>query len=178
MIECILLILKTYQTLIVGFLGFSGVVLTMLFNAKMQREQHASNLKHEANLLRVAIKTELLANQEAYEIRIKEFNKPNSDYPDALMKNSLVDNIYNELIGKIGVLTEVEVEKVIHAYAIMSEVLYRVRIIAGTDKIIGYNNESIRITEEKFETVSKLHANILPSIVQAISSIDNQLHAA
>jgi hypothetical protein len=31
--------LKTYQTLIVGFVGFLGVILTMLWNAYLQREQ-------------------------------------------------------------------------------------------------------------------------------------------
>lgn len=177
MTEWIFCVLQPFQTLFVGVLGFAGVIITMLVNAKMQRSQHDRVLLHESNSLRVAIKSELLANKQAYEFRVEQFNEP-SEGSDALIHNKLTDNIYKELLPKIGLLTEEEIEKVLNAYALMSELPYRVRILVGTDCVSGYKNEFIRIKEERQEIVLKMHENILPIIIQAISTVESHLKIA
>lgn len=70
MTEWILCMIQSYQTIFVGLLGFAGVIITMLANAAMHRNQLNRKLLHEANSLRTAIKSELDANINAYKLRV------------------------------------------------------------------------------------------------------------
>jgi hypothetical protein len=149
----------------------------MLANATLQRNQLKRTLLHETNSLRTALKSELNANISAYKLRIKQFNEP-SEYKNALVPNNPTDNIYKELLNKIGLLSEMEVEKTIKAYALLSELPYRIRILVGTDNIGGFNNEFIRVDSDKFEIVLKIHESILPTLIEATDEIEHQLKNA
>ena len=170
--------LQAYQTLIVGTLGFIGVILTMLANAYMQRKQYERKILHEANSLRVALKTELNANRQSFKGRIEQFEERDEIYTDALIQNRSDDKIYTELLGLIGLLTEQEIEKVTEAYGLLAEIPYRIRIIVGTDGIGGFNDEFIRVKKEHHETVTKIHQVAIPVISQAIDTIDAHLKSA
>lgn len=166
--------LQTYQILITGLLGFTGVIITMLWNAKAQRDQFERNIKHETNSLRAAIKSELKANKQAYELRIKQFNET-SEYSDALVPSKLINAIYRELVNKIGLLTDEEIEAIIEVYALMAELPYSMRILVGTDNVGGFNNEFIRVTKDKQDLVKKMHEKDLPAINKAMSTIGKYL---
>ena len=170
--------LQTYQTLIVGTLGFLGVIITMLANAYLQRKQYERKIQHETNSLRVALKTELKANRQSFEGRIEQFQESDEYYTDALVQNRSDDKIYNRLLDNIGLLTEKEIEKVSEAYAFLAEVPYRIRIIVGTDAIGGFNDEFIRISKEHHETVNQIHQVALPIVSDAIDTIDERLKSA
>lgn len=171
MIDQLFCYIKAYPTIFVGLLGFSGVITTMIFNAKMQRNLHDRALRHQTNSLRVAIKSELNSNKQSYEYRIEQFNEP-SKFSDALFPSKIENEIYKQLISNIGLLTDEEVEKIINAYALISEIPYRVRILVGTDSIGGHNDEFIRLKGDQKKVVSKIHENILPDIVEAIDTIE------
>ena len=169
--------LQTYQTLIVGRLGFSGVIITMLANAKLQRRRYDRKLQYEANSLRAAIKSELSANRQAFEQRFAQFNEP-TEYEDALIQNKSNEKIYSELLSNIGLLTEQEIEKVIEAYALLAEIPYRVRILVGTDGVGGYKDEFIRVPKGHQEIVAEMHKMTIPVLSQAIDVIDAHLKSA
>lgn len=174
---CFTEILKTYQTLIVGVLGFTGVIVTLRENSKLQRRQLSSKLKHDADSLRTALKSELNANRRAFETRLEQFNEP-VEYEDALLQNRTNDTIYKELLKDIGKLSEHEIEKIIEAYSILSEVPYRIRILVGTDRVGGFNNEFIRVPNSHQEIVAGLHKQVVPIIDEAISAINANLKSA
>ncbi|MCU7813171.1 MAG: hypothetical protein KZQ77_18355, partial [Candidatus Thiodiazotropha sp. (ex Notomyrtea botanica)] len=132
---------------------------------------HERELQHEANSIRVAIKSELDSNKNAYELRITQFNEP-TDYTNALIQTKLIDNIYKELIPKIGLLSQEEVEIIIDTYSLLSEVPYRIRILVGTDNVGGFNNEFMRVSEDRIDTVKILHIKVLPKIESAINALD------
>lgn len=178
MTDAILCVLRSYQSLIVGLLGFTGVIITMLANARMQRSQHERVCLHEANSVRVAAKTELEANKKAYELRIEQLNEQPKDHTEALVPSRVLDNIYKEMLSKFGLLSEEELKNIINAYALITELPYKLRILVGTDNIGGYNNEFIRVGDGKHIIASKMHENILPAINEAISSIENHLKFA
>lgn len=167
----ILCILKTYQILIAGIVGFTGVVCTMLANAYIQRTQHRRKVRHEKQALRSALKAELNANKEAYEHRIEQFNEPSGDN-HALMQNKVQDNVYNTLLEKIGILEPNEIKRIVEAYQIICEIPYRVRIMVGTDAIGGFEDEYICLRPEHMDKVKKIHEALLPTIIAAIESID------
>ena len=52
-------VVNEYQTLIVGGLGFFGVMVTMAFNAWQSRQQLREELRHERQAMRVALIEEL-----------------------------------------------------------------------------------------------------------------------
>src|SRR5258707_5733563 len=57
--------IETYQTLIVGFVGFRGVIIAMLGNARLQRKQDERRERREATALRTALIEELKQQREA-----------------------------------------------------------------------------------------------------------------
>jgi len=178
MANCVLQVVKDYQTLLVGLLGFTGVITTMLANAKMQRNQHERALLHEARSARVAIKTELLANKKSYELRISQLNEPPDESSGALVPSKLSNQLYNELLPKLGILSEEELEKVIQAYALISEAPYRLRILVGTDNVIGLNGENIRVESGKLQAAKEIHERILVVITKAIELVESHLENA
>lgn len=95
-----------------------------------------------------------------------------------MIPNNSTDNIYKELLSKIGLLSEKEVEKIINAYALLSELPYRIRILVGTDNIGGFSNEFIRVRIDKADVVSKIHENIIPVLMETTDEIENQLKNA
>ena len=178
MTEWIFCLIQSYQTIFVGLLGFLGVIITMLANAKIQRNQIKRTQLHEANSLRIALKSELNANVNAYQLRIEQFKEPSESDKDAIVPNRATDGIYKELLNKIGLLSENELEKIIKAYALLSELPYRIRILVGTDNIGGFENEFLRVKNNKLKTVLKIHESILPSLIEATEEIEHQLKKA
>ena len=177
MLNCILNIFETYQTFFTGMLGFAGVIITMIVSAKTQRKLQKDRIEHEKRALRVALKSELIATRNSYELRIDQLNEPGHENDDVLIQNKIVDGIYRTLLDKIGLLTEEEVEKILNAYLLMAELPYGIRILTGTDNIGGYENEFIRVKKHLQSTVEKMHKSYLPKINDAIESIDKQLNS-
>ena len=166
---------QSYQILITGLIGFTGVIITMLANAKLQRNQYERKIMHETSSLRAAIRSELNANKQMLELRIEQLNEP-TEYSDALIPRKIYDDIYKELISKLGLLTDKEIEKVIHAYALIAELPYDLTILVGTYNVGGINNDYIRISRDKHgDIVIKMHEKNLPIINNAINEIEKYL---
>ena len=168
----LLCMLETYQTFLTGLLGFAGVIITMIVNAKLQRDSQSRQMDHEANAIRVAIKSELIANKNAYENRIQQFDK-HSDFSHALVPINTIDSVFKSLQNKIGLLTETELENIFNAYLLIQDLPYRTIIYAGTDAVGGLNNDFIKLDKEQQTVVSDMHRNFLLDIERAIQSIDD-----
>lgn len=174
MISSILCIFETYQTFFTGLLGFTGVIITIVVSAKHQTKLQSRQIKHEARSLRVALKSELVANKKSYEDRIQQFND-RSDFSHALVPNNTVDHVFRTLLNKIGLLSEEEVENILKAYLLIAELPYRLRILVGTDNVGGLNDEYIRLNKDQQPIASEIHKRFLPDIVNAIDSINQHL---
>lgn len=165
---------ETCQTFFTGLLGFAGVIIAMLVNANIQRGIQASQIKHDIRSLRVALKSELIANRSAYELRIRQFNEP-SEFNTALVPNEPVDQVYKSLINKVGQLSEEEVKHITTAYLLLAELPFRLRVLAGENCVVGYKNESIKLSSNDRSKASDIHKSLLPEIVKAIESIERKL---
>lgn len=172
MVEAIQSFVQANQVLSTGVLGFAGVILTLLTNARLQRKQHQRQVAHDANVLRAAIKAELTVNKLAYEGRLEQFADVN-ETNHVLIPNKVVDNVYQKLLDKIGLLTEAETQKIVEAYLSLSDLPYRIRILAGTDSLGGMGDEYVRLDQTRIETAKKMHEAYLPRIIEAIKAIDN-----
>jgi len=172
--ESFLCIFEKYQTFFTGLLGFTGVVITMVVNARLQRSAQSRKLAHEARTLRVALRAELDANRKAFEGRIQQLDE-RSDFSHALVPNQPINQIYTSHLDKLGLLSDDEIEKVIKAYLLVSDLFFRMRILVGTDNVIGINNEIIRLDQERRSIASGMHKSFLPDIKKAIKAIDEKI---
>jgi hypothetical protein len=65
MLNCIADFVRTYQTLIAGIVGFSGVIITLLVNAHLVRAHETRKEKRETDALRKALMEELNVQRDA-----------------------------------------------------------------------------------------------------------------
>jgi hypothetical protein len=64
--------------LIVGGVGFTGVILTLATNASLARRQHVRQVEHERTVVRTALRAELEAIAKAYRDRIEMLSEPSA----------------------------------------------------------------------------------------------------
>jgi hypothetical protein len=65
-------LVQEFQSLIVGTLGFAGVIITLVLNARYAREQRREERSHECQTLRVALIEELSINRMSLARNIEE----------------------------------------------------------------------------------------------------------
>ena len=171
MFDSILCVIRTYQTLVTGLLGFSGVIVTLSVNAWLQRLQHQTKIEHDRSALRLALRAELNINKQTYDLRIGDL-KNTPEHKHALIPTKIMNEVYETLLGTIGLLSDMEIEKVINAYLLIAEIPYRLKLLVGTDNIGGTESEFIRLREEHMDVARKIHESILPKITEAIESIN------
>ena len=167
----ILELLQQFQTSLVGVLGFTGVILTMVVNAKTQRNLQSAQREHAIRALRIALLVELKANVQMYESRIGDFSKADGTH-HALIPSKATNNIYQSSLANIGLLSTQEVEAVLRAYLLVEEMPYRLRLLAGTDNVGGYKDEFIRLDASTQQDAQKIHEALLPSLREAVTLLE------
>ncbi len=106
-----------YQNLIVGSIGFAGVIFTLWFNSKEAREQRRDERQHEREALRVSLTEELKINRHSLKENIDSLKQqPPEEAGGAFVPTDPMDDAYRSFLPKIGLLSQVEVSKVMCAY--------------------------------------------------------------
>ena len=104
-----------YQTLIVGVIGFGGVIITLVYNAHATAEEARQRRRHETNAVRVALLEELRALAKAMSLRMKGMD-PAEGVASIALSMEPMDLVYKSHVGRIGLLSSAQIEKVLHAY--------------------------------------------------------------
>lgn len=167
----ILELLERFQTSLVGVLGFTGVIITMLANAKIQRNLQSAQRQHEVRSLRTALLVELKANVQMYETRISDLSKTVGTH-HALIPSKVTNNIYQSSLSDVGLLSAKEVEAVLRAYLLLEEMPYRLRLLVGTNNVGGYNDEFISIDADRQDAAKKIHEALLPTLREAVAALE------
>lgn len=168
MLSCIYKIFVDFQTLIVGVIGFVGVVYTLRENALLAKKQHERVIDHEKETLRAALVAEL-------EIIYKSLNglaESSTPSQGAFYPEEIPHIVYKSLISKIGLLTSEEVGAVIKAYALVNELPARLKLLS-----VGHHQSFDRasyifIQTEHVQTASGVCRNFAGAIVEAISALN------
>jgi hypothetical protein len=165
-------LLKQFQTLAVGIVGFTGVILTLAMNARLSRMQHARQVQHDAQVLRAALIAELEVIREAFRDRVEIIDETlNAAKPRQSMLvplDSLTD-VYTNLVGKIGLLSERESRAVVRAYVLVRQLPERVKLLShqyGDDeeKERGW----ARVDGRLFDALKTMHENYLKDVDAAL----------
>ncbi|HZL61467.1 MAG TPA: hypothetical protein VFC32_04120 [Pseudolabrys sp.] len=104
--------IQHFQTLIVGIIGFAGVIATLWFNARQARNQRIDERHHESEALRTALIEELKIIRES----VTENAAGSDKSQDAFVPTDPMDDAYRAFTHRIGLLSEGEVRKVMYAY--------------------------------------------------------------
>ena len=161
-------LLERFQTSLVGVLGFTGVILTMVVNARTQRNLQAAQREHKVRSLRTALLVELKENVRMYEDRISTLSKADGTH-HALMPSKVTNSFFQSSLSDVGLLSADEVESVLRAYLLLEEMPYRLRLLVGTNNVGGYNDEFIRIDADRQQDAMKVHQALLPTLREAVA---------
>ena len=178
--------IKTYQTLIVGVLGFVGVVATLFINAWLQRKTERRRIEHETRALRIALIEEMKAQRNALahsaEGAKEAKNTSGVGRQSALTPLRRWSDIFDSSLDKLGLLTSEEVAAVLDAYLPLKELTSKIRLLelrvppeqrrveygAGPPK--GY----ALVGHQDIESLAKLHSIYVPAFDHAIQILSTR----
>ena len=167
MVEQILCVFKTFQTLIVGTIGFVGVVYTIYKNGQIARKQTEALRSHARDALRTAIYCELETIKDMFEIRVKDLRADPSSF--IILPESVPINVYTSLRSKIGLLTTEEITPIIKAYLLIEELPLRLKVLSAQSDQGALYEGYIYIGSEHVKNAEKIHENFLKCINEALS---------
>jgi hypothetical protein len=177
--------IQTYQTLIVGLIGFVGVMVTLWWNARLQREQEERRERRGASALRRALIEELKQQRKALQVRAENLAKAASDsdkQPDGTKSGTLIpleryDSVFTASRDKLGLLDDSQLEAVFKAYLPLPRPTWQLRMLAQPDEPGMFPPEKTDFLYvlleggHKMRIAGKMHAELLPSIDRAIAEL-------
>ena len=167
--------LETYQTLAVGIVGFVGVIVTILFNAKISRDQRRDERDHERNTLRVALIAELKINRRSLRENADTLKEASSDTEDAFVPTDPMDDVYRAFVPRIGLLSQDEVGKVMDAYLTLEE-FYSKLFLLGVPVSTSPGHVSVPSTNLQF--LARMQESVLGPIDEAIGALEKSRRIA
>ena len=158
-------LLYRFQTLIVGGLAFTGVVVALAGNAWLARKERRKIREHDKSVLRAALLAELKIIQSALNDNIKKMDIPKMD---VLVTIATMSHVYDAHISKIGLLTTDEIESVIFFHMTHKQFRENLILIHGATV---YDKNRILIPRSSLNHLKKTIQNLLLDLDQAISAI-------
>jgi hypothetical protein len=107
--------LKGLQSALVGFLGFSGVMVTLWWNARLARLGREAAAEQERRSLRTALVEELRHFSFYLKAAVMLVDKQEGG---AIMP-TFSARIFDESVSKIGLLTQTEVASIVRTYNLL-----------------------------------------------------------
>ncbi len=155
-------------TLVVGLVGFAGVILTLFVNAKIGRQQQRASIQHETEAVQVALSVELEIIRESLSEDLPKLKQPpGGDQLLAIPRHRNIDS-YKSYIPKLGLLTIEQLRKVQHAYLMIQDLSQRFTILA--EKPIG---EIHLILDQQYsDVVRRNYEQLIDLIDEAIDCLN------
>ncbi len=166
--------LNNYQTLFVGVVGFAGVILTLLYNAKTARVQRDEEREHERKALRAALIAELQINQRSLEENLRQQKEGLPEGKGgAFVPTDRMDGAYQSFLPRIGLLSEGEISKVMWAY--LSLETYNAKLfLIGVPVHTGPRH--VQVPAKNLQLLTGMQEGMLEPIDQAIKALEGDAH--
>lgn len=168
--NCLYQLAQDFQTLIVGALGFLGVIGTLWMNAYLSRKQHERIISHERKTLRIALHAELELARRAF-FGISTPSDDSNEDQGVFFPEYYSQAIYQSLISKIGILSLNEVSAVTEAHALIGELPIRLHLLSSGHHESFERPGYIYISTEHAETAMSIYRNFLPKIEHALKTL-------
>ncbi|MHB8474744.1 MAG: hypothetical protein ACYDBZ_00460 [Steroidobacteraceae bacterium] len=161
--------LTQYQTIIVGLLGFGGVILTLRTNARLNREQHTKQVEHERTALKAALSAELSIIRDTFRDRIEMIGSPAESQGMWVPVDTMTD-VYGRILDKIGLLSREQVDLVLRAYLLIRAVPERLRLMEGSPKVEP-GATYLYVGSKHIVDARRMHENFIQDIERAIAAL-------
>ncbi len=164
-------LLTEYQNLIVGSIGFAGVMFTLWFNSKEARKQRRDERQHEREALRVALIEELKINRHSLKENMDSLKQPEK-VGGAFVPTEPMDDAYRSFVPKIGLLSQAEVSKVMGAY--LSLRTYDAKLfLVGVP--VPTSPRHVEVPAKNFPLLAAMQEGLIGPIDQAIEVLEARL---
>ncbi len=155
-----------FQNLIVGSIGFAGVIFTLWFNSNEARKQRREERQHERETLRVALTEELKINRDSLKENVDSLKQqPPKKEGGAYVPTDPMDDAYRSFVPKIGLLSQAEVSKVMGAY--LSLRTYNAKLfLVGVP--VPTSPRHVQVPAENLPLLAAMQEGLIDPIDQAI----------
>lgn len=164
--------IQGHETLAVGIIGFAGVISTLWITAWQAREQRREERRHERQTLRAALIEELKIIRDSLALNVEIIKDDVSELSKTggyLYPTDPMDDVYRSFTDRIGLLTQLEVRKVIFAY--LSRRAYIANLL-----LIGVPHETggqhIDVPKKNSSALAGMQKNLVVSIDEAIAVME------
>jgi hypothetical protein len=185
------------DTLIVGFLGFLGgilgVMVTLWWNARLQRKQEERRERQEARTLRRALIEGLKQQREALQetavsladhagdaVRVTEASL--ADHVVPIRRGTVIpveryDGVFRVSLDKVGLLERPEVRAVLEAYLPLPRLTWRLRMLELAERTqeegpFEIAEDHVSLSPRNYATAGKMHAQLVLAIDAAIAKLE------
>ena len=156
-----------FQTLIAGVLVLFGVIVTLYFNACIARNERHESLKLEQQAIRTALIEELKIVKIGLVDVAEKIENHEGAWGAILLPSGTISDVYKTLLPRIGLLTSIQVEKVLFAY--MTAFQFRENLtLLQSDVLLEHH---VQISQEEFGAIGGSLINLIPHIDEAILSL-------
>jgi hypothetical protein len=169
-------LLKDYQTGVSAFVGFVGVIVTLVFNAWLARRARRQERKHEGEVLRRAIVSEFASIREELKKRLRLFDDGAVSERQNVYLEMDVDGlsqVYRAQLPNLGLLSAREAEMAVDVHVHMRtlprtiEALLRV---APPD--LSHDVPYISPKSSSYSTMRHLHVLLEQKVVAAMIAFE------
>jgi hypothetical protein len=161
---------QNFQGMIVGLIGFTGVIVTLLVNARIARIQHDRQISHQATVVRNLIRVDLRKMRDIFKDRIQRMGDPGTGFYFPI---NPMTGLYEKLGERMGLLSEGELLPVLETYALLEELPQRAKFLevrAPPDAPTEMQKEGqIYIPAKAAPVLAKMHENFLVKIESALA---------
>ena len=164
-------LLSEFQTLVVGIIGFAGIIITIYKTSKINRDQRKREILHEQNSIRNALITEL----ESIRVTFEDRSESEENGQDWLIPKNVSTVIYEVLLPRIGLLSGIEIKRAMKAYLLVNETPIRLSLISGIT-MEGVPEGYMHIEKEYVKTARGIHQTFLNEINKAIEILTVNLN--
>ncbi|OCH29981.1 hypothetical protein A6D99_04275 [Aliivibrio fischeri] len=162
---------KEYQTFIAGILGFIGVILTLVINARNEEKSRNASAKNQRDALRLCLIQELELIKSSYIAVIEGLSEPKELAPVMYMPKRVHAEVYRQLLNQFGLLSVREVQKTMIAYQLVLELPERLRFLESRNENY-FRTGYIPVELDVYHMVVDIHDSFLSSIIEAINVLE------
>lgn len=168
-IECysFLSTLEKFQSAITGLVGFSGVIITLIVNARISRKRVEEARLHDKKILAEALKGELNTYLNSVQSNVKDIAS-NRDRGNELLFPRISTAIFDANITKLGHLPEGAMSSILDAFLSLKE-LDRSLTIFSTVSNDFYHH----IPAQSIDGLLKMLQSLVPKIESAVRSLSH-----
>jgi hypothetical protein len=162
-------LIERFQTAIVGVVGFAGVIITLLANARIAERTRKRERKDRAAVVATLIQAEMRLLLGAVLLGADVPPPEKSDFVKfPVLKTRFSDSALNEL----GVLTPELCSKVIMAISTIHNIMAKTRLLGAQA-----DDEYISVPAENCEMVSRIYSTHIEQLTEAVIALE-EFHSA